>query len=103
MGLLYRQGEGVRRNRVTALRYFLMAGSEEDEDAQIQCEFLQAEMTDEQQKRALATALRWRLKRELESTMRDFFDTPGFFPPGHEERPADDPGLDYVMCEPDSQ
>ena len=92
LGAMYRLGEGIKRNRVLALRYFIQASSEGCEDAQIQCHFVEGDLSLQQQKRALAIALRWRLRCEMERTLREMFDAQDFGPPDlDDEEPEDDP------------
>jgi len=69
LGGIYRRGEGVRRNRVTALKWLLLASFQGDGDADIQATLLEDELTNRQERRAVASALRWKFRHELESIL----------------------------------
>ena len=70
LGCLYRRGEGgVRKNRVTALKWLLLASFQGDGDADFQAALLGDELTDMQERRAVAGALRWKFRHELEAIL----------------------------------
>ena len=75
LGGLYRIGEGVRRNRVAALRWFYLAAWAGDSDADMQVTLLGDQLEIEKRKRALASALRWKLKRDMSSVIGRMLET----------------------------
>ena len=75
LGGLYRLGEGARRNRVVALRWFILAAWAGDSDADMQVTLLGDQLEIEKRKRALASALRWKFKRDMGSVIERMLET----------------------------
>ena len=75
LGGRFRLGEGVRRNRVAALRWFYLAAWAGDSDADTQVTLLGDQLEIEKRKRALASALRWKLKRDMGSVIARMLET----------------------------
>jgi len=75
LGGRYRLGEGVRRNRVAALRWFYLAAWAGDSDADMQVTLLGDQLGGEQKRRALASALRWKFKRDMGSVIARLLET----------------------------
>jgi len=71
LGGMYRLGHGVRRNRVVALKWFILAAWSGDCDADLQCELLSDELTECQERRAVAGALQWKFRNELERILQE--------------------------------
>ena len=92
LAAMYKTGEGIRRNRVLALKWFILASQKGDEDAEMQCNLVGSELTVEQEKRALVMALRLKLKAEMNRTIQELISEPGVFPPSEtDEDEQDDP------------
>lgn len=88
LGTAHVNGDGVRKNRVLALRWFILAGTRGDDDADRQCAIVASGLSLEQQKRAMAMAMRWKMQADMESTITEMLEAPGLFPPEHDD---DDP------------
>lgn len=73
---MYKLGQGVRRNRVLAMKWMLLATAAGDEDADIHSQILQSELTSAQAKRALVMAVRFRLQADLENTIQEMMQSP---------------------------
>ena len=69
LGCIYRRGDPARKNRVTALKWFLLAAFQGDGDADFQAAMLGDELSDLQERRAVASALRWKFRHELEGIL----------------------------------
>ena len=87
LGGLYRLGERVRRNRVVALKLFILAAWAGDSDADMQVTLLGDELREEQKERALASALRWKFKRDMGSVIERMVNTTELL---SDERPVPD-------------
>ena len=87
---MYKTGEGARRNRVLALKWFLLASHNGDEDAEIQCNLVGSELTAEQEKRALVMALRFKLKAEMNRTIQELMSEQGVSPPSEADEDEQD-------------
>lgn len=74
LGCMYRRGEAVRKNRVTALKWLLLASFQGDGDADFQASMLGDELSDRQERRAVASALRWKFKHELEGILEQLLN-----------------------------
>ena len=70
LACMYRRGEKVRRNRVAALKWFILAAGQGDPDADIQVTLLGDELSDMQERRAIAGALRWKFANELKNILQ---------------------------------
>ena len=73
---MYKTGQGVRRNRVLAMKLFLLASAAGDEDADIHTQILESELTSAQAKRALVMAVRVKLKDQMERTLLELMQSP---------------------------
>ena len=62
MGEAYAEGRGVKKNNVTALKWFILAGTRGDKDAIHYYEKIFDKMTKEEVKEANALAKNWRTK-----------------------------------------
>ncbi len=76
---MYRLGEGVRRNRVVALRWFILAAWSGDQDADMQVTLLGSELNEARQKRALEKALRWEFDKDLTTLIEHMGSTTELF------------------------
>lgn len=65
LGGIYKRGDGIRKNRVQALKWFMLAAWRGDEDAEMQGNLVGSDLTEMQERRALAGALRWKLTFDL--------------------------------------
>ncbi len=65
----YVTGEGVRRNRVLGLKWLIIAAGRGDSDAELQCNLLSEELSEIQERRAVAGALRWKFRFMLDDLL----------------------------------
>lgn len=74
LGCAYLRGEGVRKNRVIGLKWMILASDQGDLDADVQCQLVGAQLSEMQERRAVAAALKWKfgqmLKGILEQLLR---------------------------------
>ena len=80
LAAMYKMGEGVRRNRVLALKWFLLATAAGDEDADIHSQILQSELTSAQSKRSLVMAVRVKLRSQMEHTIKEMMQSTDLLP-----------------------
>ena len=84
LAVAYRRGEGIRRNRVTAMKWYLLASFQGDGDADFQAAMLGDELTDMQERRAVASALRWKYRHEMETILAQLLN-PGTIIPSNDQ------------------
>ena len=73
----YLLGEGVRRNRVLGLKWMILASEQGDSDADIQCQLVGSELTELQERRAVAGALRWKFRHTLSQILAELLSPGG--------------------------
>ena len=67
----YLRGEGVRKNRVLCLKWMILAGDQGDTDADLQCQLIGSELSEMQERRAVAGALRWKFRHQLRAILAE--------------------------------
>ena len=72
----------MRKNRVVGLKWMILAGDQGDEDADIQCQLVGAELSEMQERRAVAGALRWKFRHQLREILAELLK-PGTLLSGH--------------------
>ena len=79
LGCLYRRGEGVRRNRIVALKWLILSAWDGDSDADFQVKLLADELGEKKSKRALKIALGWKFDKDKNSIIEQLVNSTALF------------------------
>ena len=90
LGCAYLLGEGVRRNRVVALKWMILSAWDGDKDADLQVKLLGDELGENQRKRALTMAVGWKFEKDKHKIIEQLVNSTALFSEdGGREQPGE--------------